>query len=41
MFDRLDLYISLRFSVLGALTLLVLVLQRRASERTWQGLGWR
>jgi phosphatidylglycerophosphate synthase len=39
MFDRLDLYITLRFSIFGAPTIVVLVLQRRASERTWQGLG--
>lgn len=38
MFDRLDLYVELRFSILGILTLLVLFLQRRASERTFRAL---
>lgn len=38
MFDRLDLYVGLRFSVLGSLTLLVLLLQRRASARTLRKL---
>lgn len=39
MFNRLDLYIALRFSVLGSLTLLVLLLQHRASARTLRELG--
>jgi len=38
MFDRLDLYIALRCVLFGALTGVVLVMQRRASERTLRAM---
>jgi phosphatidylglycerophosphate synthase len=43
MFDRLDLYLWLRLLGMGALSLLALVLQRRATARTvaaFQAQGW-